>query len=110
MFLHHALDVLDDDDRVVDDDADGEDHREQRDGVGGITDGVEHDKGADQAYRHGDGRDQRRPEIAEKDVDDKHDEGEGLDQRLLNLVDRGGDEGGRVVGDLPGEAVGERCV
>ncbi len=30
---HHALDVLDDDDRVVDDDADREDQREQRDGV-----------------------------------------------------------------------------
>ena len=107
MLLHHALDVLDHDDRVVDDDADGEHHRQQRDGIGGIADGVEHDEGADQAHRHGDGRDQRRPEIAEEQVDDEDDEDEGFDQRLLDLVDRGGDEGGRIVGHLPGEAFGE---
>ena len=38
MLLHHALDVLDHDDGVVDDDADGEHDREQRDRVGRIAD------------------------------------------------------------------------
>ena len=36
--LHHALDILDHDDRVVDDDADGQHQRQQRHGVGGIAD------------------------------------------------------------------------
>ena len=38
LLLDHALDVLDDDDRVVDHDADGEHQRQQRHGVGGIAD------------------------------------------------------------------------
>ena len=38
ILLDHALDVLDDDDRVVDDDADRQHQRQQRDGVGGIAD------------------------------------------------------------------------
>ena len=40
MGFHHLLDGLDDDDGVVDHDADRKDHGEERDGVGGITDGV----------------------------------------------------------------------
>ena len=38
MFLHHAFDVLDHHDGVVDHDADGEHHGEQRDRIGGIAD------------------------------------------------------------------------
>ena len=38
MLLHHPLDVLDHDDRVVDDDADGQHDRQQRDRVGRIAD------------------------------------------------------------------------
>ena len=52
MLLHDALDVLDDDDGVVDHNADGEHQGEQRHRIGGIADGVEHDEGADQADRH----------------------------------------------------------
>ena len=54
LFLHHALDVLDHDDRVVDDDADREDDRQQRDRVGGVAHRQQHGEGADQAHRHRD--------------------------------------------------------
>ena len=65
------------------------------------------DEGADQADRHGQGRDQRRAQAAEKQIDDEHHEDEGLDQRLLHLMDRIGDENRRIVGDLPGQIVGK---
>ena len=38
LLLDHALDVLDDHDRIVDHDADGQHQRQQRDGVGGVAD------------------------------------------------------------------------
>ena len=52
LLLQHALDVLDDDDRVVDDDADGQHQGEQRHRVGGIAHRQQHREGADQADRH----------------------------------------------------------
>ena len=56
LLLDHALDVLDHDDGIVDDDADGEHQREQRDGVGRIADQQHDREGADDRYRHGDQR------------------------------------------------------
>ena len=41
--------------------------------------------------------------LPEEQIDDEHHEHEGFDQRLLHLVDRRGDEFGRIVGHLPGE-------
>ena len=79
----YASTALDDDDRIVDDDADRKHERQQRDGVGRIADRVQNDEGADQADRHGDGRDQRRAQAAEEEEDDQDDEDEGFDQRLL---------------------------
>ena len=58
VFLHHALDVLDDHDGIVDHDADREHDGEQRYRIGGIADRIQHDERADQADRHGKGRDQ----------------------------------------------------
>ena len=110
MLLHHALDVLDHHDGVVDHDADRQHDGEQRHRVGRIADGVEHDEGADQAHRHGDGRDQGGAQAAEEQEHHEHHEHEGLDQRLLHLVDGGRDEGGRIVGDLPGEILGEALL
>ena len=107
MVFHHLLDRLDHDDRIVHDDADGQHDRQQRDGVGGIADRVQHDERADQADRNRDRRDQRGAQVAQEQVDDEHHKDERLDQRLLHLVDRGGDEGRRVVGDLPGQIVRE---
>ena len=105
--FHHVLDRLDHDDRIVHHDADRQHDGEQRDGVRRIADRVQHDERADQADRHRDRRDQRGAQVAEEQVDDEHDQDERLDQRLLHLVDRVGDEGGRVVGDLPCQIVGK---
>ena len=54
IFLHHALDILDHDDGVVDDDADGEHQRQQRHRVGGEAHGQHDREGADQRHRNGD--------------------------------------------------------
>ena len=59
MLLHHALDVLDHDDGVVDHDADRQHHGEQRHGVGRIAHQQQEGEGADQADRHRDRRDDR---------------------------------------------------
>jgi hypothetical protein len=107
MVLHYLLDRLDDHDGVVHDDTDRQHHREQRDGVGRIADRIQHDERADQADRHGDCGDQRRPQTAQEQVDDKHDQNERLDQRLLDLMDRGSDKCCRVISNLPGEIVRE---
>ena len=107
MLLHHALDVLDDHDGVVDHDADGEHQGEQRDGVRRVAHRLQGDEGADQADGHGQRRDERRAEAAEKQEHHDHDEHERLDQGLLDLVHGLGDEGRRIVGDLPGQALRE---
>ncbi len=109
-FLHHVLDVLDHDNGVVDHDTDRQHDGEQRHGVGGISDRLEHDEGADQADRHGEHRDQRGAQAAEEEEHDQDDEDKGLDQRLLHLMDRVGDEDGGVVGDLPGEIHGKALL
>ena len=107
MLLHHPLDILDHHDGVVDDDADGQHDRQQRDRVGGIADRLERDEGADQADGDRKRRDQGGPHAPEEQKDHDDDEDERLDQRLLHLVDGIGDEDRRIVGDLPGEIVGE---
>jgi len=55
VFLHNALDIFDDDDRIIDDNAIARTDGEQGNGVGGVSDRVEHDEGADQADRNGQG-------------------------------------------------------
>ena len=87
LLLHHAFDVLDHDDRIVDDDADGQHEREQRDRVGGIADRQQHGERADQADRHRDRRNDRGAQAAEKQEHDDDDEDERLRQRLQHLVD-----------------------
>ena len=107
MVFHHLLDRLDDNDSVVHDDPDSEHDRQKRDGVGGIADGVQHDERADQADRNGNRWYQCGTKITQEQVDDEHDQNERLDQRLLHLMDCGGDECRRVIGDLPGQIIRE---
>ena len=70
--LHMPHDVLDHDDGVVDDEADRDRQRHQREIVEAVAELVEHGEGADQRQRHGDGRDDGRPEIAQEQEDHHH--------------------------------------
>ena len=91
-FLDHAFDVLDDDDGIVDDNADGKHQRQQRDGVGRISDDQQHGKCTDDGHRHGDKRYQRRPHLAEEQKDHDADKDNSDDKRTHDLDDRRGDE------------------
>ena len=62
-FLDVPDDVLDHDDGVVDHESDRDRQRHQRQIVEAVTEFVKHREGADQRQRHGDRRDNRRPEI-----------------------------------------------
>ena len=66
LLLDHAFHILDHDDGIVDDDADGEHQRQQGHGIGGVADEKHHGEGADDRDRHGDQRNERRAEFAEE--------------------------------------------
>ena len=105
--VDHPLDVLDDDDGVIDHDADGEHERQQGDGVGRIADGQHHGERADDRHRHGNQRDQRRPQLAEEQEHHQSHEDDCLDQRANDLFDRRGDEDRGVEEHGVGEIIGE---
>ena len=80
--LDVPLDVLDHDDRVVDDDADGEHQAEERQRVEREAE-AEHDRErADQRHRHGHQRDDRRAPRLQEDHHHEHDEQDRLEQRV----------------------------
>ena len=85
--FHVLFDILDDDDSIIDDEADGEDHREERQCVDRE---VEHDERAertDQGNRNGEQRDDRRAPVLQEDEDDEDDEQQCLEERHENLFD-----------------------
>ena len=98
LFRHHALDVLDHHDGVVDEQADRQHHGEHGQRVDRIAREGEHGEGAEQHDRHGNRRDQRGAEALQEDEHDDEDEDDGLDQRLDHLLDRKLDERGGVIG------------
>ena len=79
---HVALDVLDDDDGVVDDDADRQHEAEQRQVVEREAERRHQEERADERHRDGDdGNDGRAPCLQEQH-DDEHDEDDRLEDRL----------------------------
>ena len=98
IFFHQALDVLDHDDRVVDQQADRENEPEQRQRVDREAGEIEHAERAEQHDRDRDRRDQRRAPALQEHEHYDDDEDDGLDERLDDLVDRQLDEVGGVVG------------
>ncbi len=100
-----ALDVLDDHDRIVDHDADGEHQTEERQRIQAEAEEMHDRKGADQRHRHGDQRNDRgAPGLQEHD-DDQDDEQDGLEQRVHHRVNGAAHEHGRVVDDLVVDAL-----
>ena len=90
--LDHPLDVLDHHDGVIDHDADSEHEREQGDGIGGIADRQQHGERADNGYRHGNQRDQRRPQPSKEQKNNQRDERDCYDEGTNDLFDGCGDE------------------
>ncbi|MCY1296769.1 hypothetical protein D9M70_461780 [compost metagenome] len=85
-----AFDILDLDDRVVDENADDERQRQQADAVEREAEQVHHREGRQDGERHGKCRNQRRSPVAQ--------EGEDNDDRQDRTFDQGGDS--RVVAFL----------
>ena len=85
---HVGLDRLDDDDRIVHDEADGEDHAEHRQHVDREAEQVHADEGTDDGNRDREDRDHRRPQRLQEDEDDEHDEDDGLEEGVDDLLDR----------------------
>ena len=79
----------------------GEHHRQQRDRIRRISDHLQDDEGADQAYRNGKRWNERCAHVAEKQEDHNDNEDERLDEGLLDFLYGRGDKSGRVVSDLP---------
>ena len=102
-----ALDILDHDDRVVDDDADREHQPEQRQIVEAVAERREHGEGADERYGNGDDRDHRGAPLLQEHQDHNDDEHHCLQQRILHRVDRLLDELGGIIDDAIFEAFGE---
>ena len=99
-FRHDALDVLDHDDGVVDENADGQHHAEHRQHVDGIAGQQQHRAGAEQRHRHHDSRDDGVADVLQEQEHHDEDQHHRFDQRHQHLVDRGLDDGCDVVGDL----------
>ena len=97
LLRHDALDVFDDDDRVVDENPDREHHPEHRQNVDREAHHVERGASAEQRDRDDDRRDERRPQILQKHEHDDEDEHDRLHQRLDHFVNRNADEQRRIV-------------
>ncbi len=92
MLVHVALDVLDHDDRVVDDHADGQHQSEQREQVDREAQREHAGERRHQGDDDGHAADDRRAEALQEQVDDEHDQHHRLDQRLDHFLDRQPDE------------------
>ncbi len=96
LLAHQALDVLDHDDGVVDQQADRQHHREHRQHVDREAERGEHAERAEQHHRHGDGRDQRGAEVLQEQVHHQEHQHDRLEQRRHDTLDRHPHERRRV--------------
>ena len=98
--LDVALDVLDDDDRVVHHDTNRQHKSKERQVVEREAEQRHEEKCADQRHRNGDDRDDRRSPRLQEEDNDKYDEDDRLTDCLLNSVDRLLDEFGGIIDDV----------
>ena len=87
MMLH----VLNDDDGIIDNQADGKHHGEKCQCIDGKIQDDEGAKGTNQGYRHREKRDDRRADILQEDKDDKHHQQQRLNKGLHHFLDGGTD-------------------
>ena len=86
--FHVLFDVLDNDDSVIDDEADSQDHREERQRIDGEIEDDERGERADERHRDSEQRDDRRAPVLQEDEDDEHDERERFRERMKHFLDR----------------------
>ena len=84
--------VLDDDDRVIDDDADREHQAEQREHIDAEPEQPHGEKRADDRHGHGRRGNEQCPPILQEDQNDKQHQDAGFDERFINGVNRFVDE------------------
>jgi len=84
--------VLDDHNRIVDDDPDGQHNTEQGQHIDRKPQARQNRKRADQGHRDRGAGHQRRSPILQEEVDDQHDEHDGHQQRRVDFGDRSLDE------------------
>ena len=96
--LDMTLDVFNDHDRVINDEADGEDEREQGQQVDRVAKRQQQQHHPHQRKRDRDNRNDRRAKTSEEQEDHYDDDQRGFDQRLFHLIDGRADEGGGVIG------------
>ncbi len=106
--LDVAGDVLDHDDRVVDDEARRDRERHEREVVQAEAQQVHDRERADERQRHREARDDGRRDVAQEDEDHEDDQDDGQRELELDVADRGADRV-RPVGEdgrrrSPGEA------
>ena len=99
-----ALDILDDDDRIVDHDTHRQHQAEQGQIVQGDPERRENGEGADQGHRDRDHRDQRGAPALQEDEHHEDDEQDRLEDRVDDLIDRFADEDRGIVDDLVAQA------
>ena len=100
VLAHVPLDVLDDDDRVVDDDAGGEHDAEQRQRVDREAEQLHERERADERDRNRDRRDERAAPVLQEEEHHEHDEDDRLGERLQHFDDRLADDADVVERDL----------
>jgi hypothetical protein len=81
-----ALDVLDDDDRVVDEEADCQHHSKQGESVDAEPGDAHHSESAQQHDRDGDGGDEGRADVLQKQEHDEEYEDHRLEEGLDDLL------------------------
>ncbi len=97
ILVHHALDILDHDDRVVDQQADRQHQAEQGQGVDREAGDREDAEGTEQHDRHRDRRDERRTPALQEHEHHDDDEDDRLHQGPHHVFDRQLDEQRRVL-------------
>ena len=87
---------LHDDDGIIDDQSNRQDHTQKRQGIDGESKHGKDHEGRDQRDRNGEQRNERGPQALEKDVDDDNDQEQRFSQCLVDFVDAGADRECRI--------------
>ena len=90
--FHMLLDIFNDNDRIIDDETNGENHGKERQCIDGKVEDDKRGKRTDERHRHGEQRDQRRTPTLKEEEDDEHDEGKCFEECLRHLSNGGLDE------------------